>query len=425
MRTVGALAVLVALTAAASASPTPGTPAPPQQSRRPDSEPMWSPDGSKVLFRRQTAVLAVGSSGGRARTLVRRGSVTWLQNGKLGVSSYPGVYLMNPDGSGKRRITVGELPVWSPNGRKVVVSRYFQARDTTKLFVVDVRTRAERVVPRPRCRCSWTDESPVWSPDGRLFLFTRFVDASGGQSYELDLTDARASRVQRVATQEMDSVTWSPSGDLAAGTSWDEVGLVLWVISPSDGRSTRIGRGATPSWSPTGSLLAYRGADGAYASRPDGSALRRLVGPSGPTCPPEVSPCRAPQWSRDGELVLWASGTAVVVSGADGESGRTVAEGVGAAWSPDNDRIAFATLHCGEDQGVYIVRTDGSNLVRLSRHCSIYGTPLRERIVGTPADDTIYARDRKKDWVECLAGSDRVIADRVDLVSECELVRRR
>jgi hypothetical protein len=74
---------------------------------------------------------------------------------------------------------------------------------------------------------------------------------------------------------------------------------------------------------------------------------------------------------------------------------------------------------------VYIVRTDGSNLVRLSRHCSIYGTYLRERILGTPADDTIYARDRKKDRIKCLSGSDRVIADRVDLVSECEVVRRR
>jgi Tol biopolymer transport system component len=385
---------------------------------------MWSPDGSKVLFRRQTAVLSISSTGRRARTLVRRGAVTWLPTGKLGVSSYPGVYLMNPDGSGRRRITVGELPVWSPNARKVVVSRYFQARNTTKLVIVDVRTRAERVVPRPRCRCSWTDESPVWSPDSRHFLFTRFVAAGGGQTYELDLVDAGATRLQRVATREMEAVTWSPLGNLAAGTSWDEIGRVLWVIS-LDGRSTRIGRGATPSWSPSGDLLAYRGADGAYVSRPDGTALRRLVGPSGPTCPPEVSPCSAPQWSRDGDHILWASGTAIVVSRADGEGGRTVAEGVGAAWSPGNDRIAFSTLRCGEDQGVYIVRTDGSNLVRLSRHCSIYGTYLRERILGTPADDTIYARDRKKDRIKCLSGSDRVIADRVDLVSECEVVRRR
>ena len=53
------------------------------------------------------------------------------------------------------------------------------------------------------------------------------------------------------------------------------------------------------------------------------------------------------------------------------------------------------------------------------------GTYLRERIVGTPADDTIYARDRRRDRVLCGGGADRVIADRIDIVSGCEIVRRR
>lgn len=219
-----------------------------------------------------------------------------------------------------------------------------------------------------------------------------------------------------------------------AVTAWDEGGRVLWVISVESGSKARIGRGITQRWSPSGDLLAYRRVDGVYVSRPDGTEATRLWGPSGPN--------RSPQWSRDGQSILWGSGPSIVVSSIDGAKGRIVAEGVDAVWSPENDRIAFATPRCGADQGVYVVRPDGSDVMRLSRHCTIYGTStiygtrLPQRIVGTPAADTVVARDRRclgdggpctkavKDQVDCGDGVDRAIVDRIDAVRNCERVRR-
>ena len=102
----------------------------------------------------------------------------------------------------------------------------------------------------------------------------------------------------------------------------------------------------------------------------------------------------------------------------------TIAHGTDAAWSPKADQVAFADPRCGERQGIYVVRADGADMRRLSRHCTIYGTELRERIVGTPADDTIYARDRKRDRVDCGEGTDLVVADSVDLLRNCEAIHR-
>jgi Tol biopolymer transport system component len=370
--------------------------------------------------------MSVSASGGRARTVVRRGDVSWLPGGRLGVGSILDVYVMNADGSGRRRITRGEQPVWSPGGREVVVGRYYANRDTTKLFVVDVRTRAERAIPQPHCRCAVTDESPSWSPDGRRLVFTRFVDAEPAfQTFALQIVNADATHVRRLAKHEVEGVTWSPRGDRVAGFDWDDTGPVVRVISVDDGSVVTVGRGASPAWSPNGNLVAFRGRDGAYVVDADGAKLRRLAGPIGPTCPAELSPCRAPAWAPDGNRVLWASRTAIVVSSTDGRIGKTVAHGTDAAWSPDAGWIALAEPECGEAQGVYVVRLDSTEPRRLSRHCTIYGTPLRERIVGTPADDTIYARDGKRDKVDCGRGTDRVIADKADLVTGCEVVRRR
>ena len=420
------VALLAALASAPGAAIAPATSPPPRQSRSPDSDPQWSPDGRSVAFRRQTAVLTVSGTGGRPRTLVRQGEVSWLPGKRLGVSSNLTVYVMNADGTGRRRVTRGEQPVWSPDGRKVVVGRYYPNRDTNKLFIVDVRSRAERVVPQPHCRCSVDDGSPTWSPDGRRLVFSRFVDASPGvQTFALHVVNADATHLRRLATHDVESVTWSPRGDRIAGFEWDDAGPVVRVISVDAGRAVSVGRGSSPSWSPNGELVAFRGSDGAYVAKADGTTTRRLAGPRGPTCPAKVSPCGAPSWAPDGDRILWASGTAIVVSSADGRTGKTVAQGTDAVWSSDASRIALAKPDCGEAQGIYVVRSDGADLRRLSRHCTIYGTELRERIVGTPADDTIYARDRKRDTVNCGRGADLAIADGVDLVGGCEIVRRR
>jgi Tol biopolymer transport system component len=433
MKWLGAVAVVVVL-AATGSSPDGfndtrrgffSRPAPQVQVREPDSDPMWAPGGTFLAFRRQSAVLVVRASGGRARKLVRGGSIAWLPGGRIGVGLDLDVFVMSADGSRRRRVARGEVPVWSPDGRKVVISRYNANRDTTQLFVVDVRSRAQRAIPPPTCRCDFTDGEPAWSADGKRLVFTRFVDSPASQTSALHVTDADATHVRRLAPREVEGATWSPRGDRVAGSAWEGSDRVVRVVSVADGSVVKIGRGASPSWSPSGRQLAFRGRDGVFVARANGTSLRRLSGPRGPTCPAELSPCLRPSWSPDGHKVLWASGAAIVVSSADRGSSSTIANGTDAVWSPDGTRIAFAKPKCGAAQGVYVIRASGSEKRRLSRHCDIYGTQRRERIVGTPADDSILAWDRKRDRVKCEAGVDWVLADKIDQVGQCEGVSRR
>lgn len=56
----------------------------------------------------------------------------------------------------------------------------------------------------------------------------------------------------------------------------------------------------------------------------------------------------------------------------------------------------------------------------------ITGGSGTDRIWGGPGSDTIYAADGERDYVDCGAGNDRVVADPVDVVaSNCEVVARK
>jgi TolB protein len=256
---------------------------------------------------------------------------------------------INADGSDLRRITDGVDPAWSPaspgsdaGGKQIAFSRW---REPRGVWVINADGSGERRV------FDWSlARWPSWSSDGSRILFAR---QNGGREEDtqrcfwgfcftlpanpqwwLGIVDVNdGSFTEPPAWKRSRAPHWSPfpSGD-AAGSSQmvyvDEQGL---RVQTEDGtvswQLTREPQDTSPVWSPAGDdriAFVRRQHDHweIYAVNQDGSNLRRLTN----------TPYKP-----------------------DGAPGNTVSP----AWSPDGGYIAFLTDRTGRWE-IWVMAADGS-----------------------------------------------------------------
>jgi Tol biopolymer transport system component len=264
----------------------------------PSTAPVWSPDGQRIAFVRQT------------------GDDTQI-------------YIMNADGGSQRPLTTGggrvASPAWSPDGQHLV---FTATRDGVSQIVAMQSDGSRRRDLAPSRR---DQRSPAWSPDGQLIAF--LSRASPGQ-FDLYVIGANGQNLRQIPTPgpgvrpDVKEFTWLPDGRVAytnpSGLAQDTV--TVTTVSGAEHRV--LGSAYSPAWAPNGQRLAFvafhSGAAQIYVGDGAGGKAVQLTDPR--------LACVRPTWSPDGRqiafLVLGGAKVKLTVMDVDGSHQRQLADDV-------------------------------------------------------------------------------------------------
>jgi TolB protein len=209
---------------------------------------VWSPDGSKIAFQSK-------------------------RDGPLSQ-----VFVMNADGSDKRRLSDGNgfagQPAWSPDSAMVayVTGEQQTAGALREVYMVAVNEGA----PTKVSSIGGSLTNPIWSPDGNSIVCVQPV---GDRDYKLLMMNRDGTNLRTLDEGHViRAPSFSPSGDALIYYSVSNVGNDITLYDFETDRTTSItknqGDNYSPTWSPDGSMLAW-------ASTLSGSSQHKIVAARG------------------------------------------------------------------------------------------------------------------------------------------------
>jgi len=312
-----------------------------------DTQPVWSPDGTRIAFRSS-----------------REGG---------------GIFVMGATGESVRRLTdFGFNPTWSPDGTSIAVATEIVEGPTSRMsysqiWVVDVSSGARRMV---------TDDNavqPRWSPSGERIAYWK-VDGSGNRDiYTVPSSGGAPVAATRDAATDW-SPAWTPDGNHLFFSSDRGGSMNLWRV-PIDEQSGQTTGPYEPVTTPAlnSGLLSFS-ADGSrmvYVAQTStrnihkilfDPARRRTVG-AVMAVTRGTRYLRYPSVSPDGRSLVYTSDEKVIVSQIDGSSLRQLTDGAfrdrAPRWSPDGTTLAFYSNRSGTYE-IWSIRADGSGLRQLT-----------------------------------------------------------
>ncbi len=217
-----------------------------------------------------------------------------------------------------------------------------------------------------------TRSAPAWSPDGDRLAFV-WRRASGGGFNLYTMTSGGWTPVRLTDGLWIDgNPSWSPDGSSIAFDSNRDGGRVgVFVVGSAGGAARWIAEGQSPSWSPSGDVVALMRLEGGtydvFTMRPDGSDVVNLTA--------HPSDDVEPSWAPDGRRIAFASDRGgdfdiYVLDVVDGSLEAVTAgpeDDRHPAWSPDGRSIAFARSG-GEvaSSALFLVELGGGRVVRMT-----------------------------------------------------------
>ena len=196
-----------------------------------ETEPMWSPDGSKIVFQTSRDILTA-----------------------------PEIYVMNADGTNQIRLTnntVQDLyPSFSPDGAKIL---FVSQRDgNPEIYAMNADgTNQTRLTNN-----TTADETPTYSPDGAKIVFTRLV-SNTGNLFTMNADGSNAAQITNAPQGLLDrSPSFSPDGAKIVFERYNSGPFTseLYTINANGTNQTLLlpaGINRKPSYSPDGTKIIY------------------------------------------------------------------------------------------------------------------------------------------------------------------------
>jgi TolB protein len=278
--------------------------------------------------------------------------------------SWGAVYVMQPDGSGKRQIShprrgvVDDQPSWAPDGSLIAFTRCRPELPCHVLVAPAAGGKARQLgkpcAPTARETTCPDDSDASFSPDSRRLLFV--------QSTGVERRDAHGDTwIQHSALMTMDKAG-AHRRPIFQGRPWS-------------------GDVHLPEYSPDGKQIVFEWEHSGFVSPPnaravfvinaDGGKLRQLT-------PWSENSGDNPDWSPDGQWILFHTyvdeplQSQFFIIHPDGTGRRQIthfAEGThvsSAGFSPDGTKVVFSKGPEGGNIDVYVMSSDGTNEQRLT-----------------------------------------------------------
>jgi len=220
---------------------------------RGDTEPVWSPDGTKIAS-------------------------------QVNLGPDAEIFVMNADGSGDVNITnspatVDLRPSWSPDGTKIVFVSRPSVGGNNDIWVMNADgSGKDQLTTDPG-----SDLEPVWSPDGTRIAFES--DRTGNA--EIFVMNADGSGQTNITNDPGPdgAASWSPHGTRIAFQSDRTGNRDVWVMNADGSDQVNITNTpddeSAPAWSPDGTRLLFQadggdGTDEIFVMNADGSGRTNL-----------------------------------------------------------------------------------------------------------------------------------------------------
>jgi Tol biopolymer transport system component len=201
-----------------------------------ESQPVWSPDGSRIAF---------------------------IDNA--------GISVMNADGSGRRQVAAGMpravYPAWSPDGDEIV----FSGGSFNAIEIVGADGGNRRTVLEPD---AFEYTAPCFSPDGsRIAFVSNRPDGGSGEVLEIFLMNADGADVTRLTDDATENahLDWGTTDELLFDSFRGGGGGLYGIGADGSGERLLVASGRLGKWSRDASRIAYATFSGLAIANADGS----------------------------------------------------------------------------------------------------------------------------------------------------------